>query len=471
MTSSKNTKRALLASVLSVALCCAMLIGSTFAWFTDSVSTSVNRIQAGTLKIALVDAEGNSLEGETLGWKAFDNRAQDQIFWEPNATYNTEEFYIKNDGNLNLKFKFLVTGIDGDAKLLEVIDFTAMAEASQFHFNTGAISITPGEGEQFDLLKGYTVDTLFYGEQHFDEYVLEPGETAGPITITGHMDKLAGNEYQGLSIDGIAITLIAAQATGDEDSFNGTYDADAEYPVVATDTDALTEIIQNASADEPVTVFLPAAGTYDLADGVAKGKDITIVGTKDTVVDICQDLSGESGNSGMNYQDGAQLTFKGVTVKGQNSGNFGGIVRAQVTFEDCVIQDTLTLYGDTVFKNCTLKSSTDRYNVWTWGASKVEFTDCTFDTAGKAILVYGGAGEHTDVIVSGCTFNDSSNGAVSKAAIETGNDYGATYNITINNTVVNDFAVNTQSNSKIWGNKNNMSKDELNVVIDGVDVY
>ena len=283
------------------------------------------------------------------------------------------------------------------------------------------------------------------------------------------MQESAGNEYQGLSIEGIAITLIATQATGDEDSFNGTYDADAEYPVVATDTDALTEIIQNASADEPVTVFLPAAGTYDLADGVAKGKDITIVGTKDTVVDICQDLSGESGNSGMNYQDGAQLTFKGVTVKGQSSGNFGGIVRAQVTFEDCVIQDTFTLYGDAVYKNCTLKSSTDRYNVWTWGASKVEFTDCTFDTAGKAILVYGA--EDTDVIVSGCTFNDSSNGAVSKAAIETGNDYRAAYNITINNTVVNGFAVNAQSNSEIWGNKDNMSEADLNVVIDGVDVY
>ena len=49
MTSSKNTKRALLASVLSVALCCAMLIGSTFAWFTDSVTNTGNRIQAGNL--------------------------------------------------------------------------------------------------------------------------------------------------------------------------------------------------------------------------------------------------------------------------------------------------------------------------------------------------------------------------------------------------------------------------------------
>ena len=67
MTNSKNTKRALLASVLSVVLCFAMLVGSTFAWFTDSVSTGVNKIVAGNLAIDLVDESGNSLEGKTLG--------------------------------------------------------------------------------------------------------------------------------------------------------------------------------------------------------------------------------------------------------------------------------------------------------------------------------------------------------------------------------------------------------------------
>ena len=60
MTSSKNTKRALLASVLSVVLCCAMLVGSTFAWFTDSVTNTGNRIQAGNLEIdLLMDKEEN----------------------------------------------------------------------------------------------------------------------------------------------------------------------------------------------------------------------------------------------------------------------------------------------------------------------------------------------------------------------------------------------------------------------------
>ena len=89
------------------------------------------------------------------------------------------------------------------------------------------------------------------------------------------------------------------------------------------------------------------------------------------------------------------------------------------------------------------------------------------------MLVYGGANgvNPTNVFVNGCVFNDSKNGASRKAAIETGNDYNAAYNITINDITVNGFAVNAVSGSKIWGNKNSMTKEKLNVVIDGVDVY
>lgn len=379
MTSSKNTKRALLASVLSVALCCAMLVGSTFAWFTDSVSTSVNRIQAGTLKIALVDADGNSLEGETLGWKAFDNRAQDQIFWEPNATYNTEEFYIKNDGNLNLKFKFLVTGIDGDAKLLEVIDFTAMAEASQFHFNTGAISITPGEGEQFDLLKGYTVDTLFYGEQHFDEYVLEPGETAGPITITGHMDKLAGNEYQGLSIDGIAITLIAAQATGDEDSFNGTYDADAKYLMVDSVDDLQTQLGAAQSGD---TVVLSSAfdGPLTLPEEMAEGVTIASMGAQVDKIEI---------SNAVNDVTFDGFVFDEVTANAIELAN--GVDIGTVTFKDCAITGT-GVKGGRGFSGGNQNT-------------ELVFEDCTFSDIGYPI--YDAFNGYKSLTIRGCTFSNS----------------------------------------------------------------
>ncbi len=53
MTNRKSTKRALLGSVMAMVLCLAMLVGATFAWFTDTASTGVNKIQSGKLDVAL----------------------------------------------------------------------------------------------------------------------------------------------------------------------------------------------------------------------------------------------------------------------------------------------------------------------------------------------------------------------------------------------------------------------------------
>ena len=89
MTNRKSTKRALLGSVMAMVLCLAMLIGATFAWFTDTASTGVNKIQAGNLDVALEmkDAAGQWVpaEGKTLDFvKA---AAGEQVLWEPGCTY------------------------------------------------------------------------------------------------------------------------------------------------------------------------------------------------------------------------------------------------------------------------------------------------------------------------------------------------------------------------------------------------
>lgn len=341
MNNTKTTKRALLSSVLAMLICVAMLIGTTFAWFTDSASTAVNKIQAGTLDVQLLDEQGNSLEGRTLGWVAADGRAQDEILWEPGCTYNTQQFYIENNGNLNLKFKFSVSGITGDAKLLEVLDFTAMADASWFKFNTGTVSIaTSGE---FDLLKGYDLDTVFYGTMHFDEYVLEPGEKVGPIVISGHMAESAGNEYQGLSIDGIAITVMATQATGEEDSYDGTYDENAEYPVVdanelktalaaggvvAINNDIAADATKTAVADRininaPTTLNLDAKfivpGELEPTDnwaGLYIAADTVFNATENGGIQCLDKATGECGTYVAHIEGGANVTVNGGTYYG-----------------------------------------------------------------------------------------------------------------------------------------------------------
>ena len=239
MTSSKSTKRALISSTLALLMCVAMLIGTTFAWFTDTASTGVNKIQAGNLDVALeMSTDGTnweSAEGKTLTFKTKDNRAADQILWEPGCTYELPQLRVVNKGNLALKYKIQITGIQGDAKLNEVIDWT---------INDADINLTEGH--------------------------LTAGQTGDAFTIKGHMQDTANNDYQNLTIDGIGITVYATQDTVENDSFGNTYDKDAVYPIVAMDT--LQELINNAA--EPVSAKLEGNIAGSLT--VPQDKNITL---------------------------------------------------------------------------------------------------------------------------------------------------------------------------------------------------
>ena len=438
MNNSKMTRRALFTSVVAMFVCITMLIGTTFAWFTDTASTAVNKIQAGTLDIQLLDEQGNSLEGTTLSWQKATGHESDEVLWEPGCTYKLQPIVIKNAGNLALKYKIVITGIQGDAKLNEAIEWT---------INDANL------GADHSLAAGAS-DTL---------------------TISGHMVESAGNEYRGKSIDGIGITVVATQDTVEHDSNGNTYDASAEYPVVANTQAELNDVIASAQSGSAIStkVVLPA-GDFKLENGTAQEKSITISGTNDTVVTVV----GDTGNQ-MNYQNGATLAFEGVTIQGQTTGDFGGIAHvAKTTFVNCTFNGKLTLYGDATFINCTFTNKND-YAIWTWGAKNAEFIGCTFNSGGKAILLYGGAGSTetptTNLTVTDCVFNDDNTlTTADKAAIEIGNDYNAVYNLTVNNITVNEFAVNPagiSTGSNIWANKNSMDQAHLNVVIDGVDVY
>ena len=212
MTTSKSTKRALVSSALAILMCVAMLIGTTFAWFTDTASTGVNKIQAGNLDVALeMQENGNwvSAEGKTLQFKTADNRTTD-ILWEPGCRYELPALRVVNNGNLALKYKIQITGIQGDAKLNEVIDWE---------------------------ITGTDVSE--------DGYAHLTANASKEIKIKGVMQTTAGNEYQGLSIDGIAITVFATQDTVESDSFDNQYDAKAgEDTAIYTlsEFNALTEI-------------------------------------------------------------------------------------------------------------------------------------------------------------------------------------------------------------------------------------
>ena len=239
MNNKKTTKRALLSSVMAIVLCLAMLIGTTFAWFTDSASTAVNKIQAGTLDVQLLDENGRSLEGQTLAWQKAAGHESDEVLWEPGCTYKLQPIVIKNNGNLALKYKIVITGIRGDAELNDVIEWTIT--------NNG---------------QTYAVD---------QEVSLAANATT-TLTISGHMMESAGNEYRGKSIDGIGITVFATQYTHESDSYDNQYDKYAQYgertvkneaPVVGTNgTYGLVDSGRDNINTKNVTYSIPA-GNYD----------------------------------------------------------------------------------------------------------------------------------------------------------------------------------------------------------------
>lgn len=221
--------------------------------------------------------------------------------------------------------------------------------------------------------------------------------------------------------------------------------------------------LANVTSGQAVEIAL-AEGTYALPSA-AKGKNLTFVGTGNAANTII-----ECKNDGYDKLNGSTVTFENLTIETDNETYRGFIHVSGATYKNCIIKNQLTLYSDgdpLLFDNCTFHTSGNNYNVWTWGTSAT-FNDCTFNCDGKAMLVYGGG--TSEVTFTNCIFNDFG-GQNGKAAIETGNDYDATYTININNCKVNGFDVNSVSGSNVWGNKNSMAADKLNVIIDNVEVY
>ena len=235
------------------------------------------------------------------------------------------------------------------------------------------------------------------------------------------------------------------------------------------------DVISNGSVGTPIEMQAAPNSTIVLKTGLAnegdKARNITIVGNGSQTVDV---ISGSTSAEGgmLSYQRGSSFTFKNLKIKA-GEGNFDGVVCDELVYENCTITGKLTLYGKATFVNCVFENTmANQYSIWTWGGTDVKFDKCTFNTNGKAILLYGQATEAkpTNLIVTNCTLNDRKNGAAGKAAIEIGNDYKATYNLTISDCVINGFAEGKNTGSKTWANKDSMDAAHLSVTIDGVKI-
>ena len=478
MNNKKATKRALLTSVMALVMCVVMLVGTTFAWFTDTASTGVNKIQAGNLDIELAyknSTTGGEFKKADKSTLVFDNNA----LWEPG---HVEYVVLKvsNAGSLALKYKLGInianevgsTNVYNNAfKLSDYIRF-AVLDGDR-----------TGNSVDRDALVAAATDSKLIKEGYSKENHLLVGENDNEkvVTLVVWMPTTVGNEANYKVAEGITapsidlgISVAATQYTYEKDSFDEKYDEDAAYPVIVSNQQQANDAITNA-ANKKATIVMPANTKFTLDNGIAhegdKSRDITFVGDGSQTVDVITNaVSAEGGQ--LNYQRGSSFTYENLTIQA-GEGNFDGIVCNELTFKDCTIKGKLTLFGKATFINCVFDNTmANQYSIWTWGGTDVTFEGCTFNTNGKAILLYGGAdGKNpTNLVVNNCVFNDRNNGTAGKAAIEIGNDYNATYTLTVKNATVNGFAAGKNTGSTLWANKNSMDAAHLTVTIDGTKV-
>ena len=461
----KATKRALLTSVMALVMCVVMLVGTTFAWFTDTASTNVNRIVAGNLDVDIVDATdtSTSLDKGTLQFlRAADGTDEptkvENVLWEPGATFFTQGFKIANKGNLALKYKVVVSGITGDTGLLKVMKFDVVSAIEktghEVNFTTTSSTLLPSAAGTPSVS-----DTTYY--------------------LRGHMEENAGNEYKNMTLTGISVTVYATQLNSEFDSIDNTYDENADYSADVWNGETASAAELEAATDTNKVVTVDSGKLLAaLAQSVNEGKDYsgytikltknldlngiewTPIGTKDTFKVFKGTFDGDgrtiknlkisSGDCVAFFGAVENATVKNLTVEGNVNGkNAAGIVArvfGGATIENCVNRATVnasdkaagivmyaqggsssdqygSLSSDCVIKNCKNYGAVNANKVaaggiYGWSADetgKLKITDCENNgavTATNTAQAGGIVGDCRAITVENC----ANNGTVTSAA-------------------------------------------------------
>ena len=343
---SKSTKRALIFSTLAILMCAAMLIGTTFAWFTDTASTAVNKIQAGNLEIELQMKDNNgrwvNAEGKILPFLVAGEIPAEgtQILWEPGCTYYVPQIRVLNKGNLAVKIEYLPEALGVTGKLAEVLEFTAKT---------------------------------------FDE---------------------AGNEYQNATATGMCVTVVATQATYEKDSYDDQYDKDATYPVVVSRNELNTSLTLDALKDDngkvsPVEVTLGNTAAEDINynqnNSGYTGKGVMLGSTNLNKYAATPAAAGEY-----------KFTFKDGTITSAATG-YGSIDSYTNTYVYMLVPGN----SDVVFENMTFNGvvsfDIQKYTSPWSNLNSISFKNCTFN----GIII--GTCPASNVTFDGCTFNAYTN--------------------------------------------------------------
>ena len=440
----KATKRALLTSVMALVMCVVMLVGTTFAWFTDTASTGVNKIQAGNLDI--------ELEYKNSGMTGFKKANKDTLVFDKDALWepgHVEYVVLKvsNAGNLALKYKLGInianevgsTNVDGNAfNLSDYIRFAVLDDDKSSLGRDDLVAAAENAGSKL-INEGYS-----------KENNLNKTNDADTVTLVVWMPETVGNEanhktgVDAPTID-LGIKVDATQYTYEKDSFDNQYDAkadvelatsaaingqaydsvqeayDAVQPTVssvfglgqeafsASDTDKCAkfdELFPNGKitwtiyGEQKLTdPYMLSFGRKASHFGARALEEIEVVGGNSQAT---LDLTGTNGTFALPYNwwgstvNNIKITFKGITFKGIESipGTWATPEQeTPYTFENCTFNGKVYGYHD--------------YNI------NLTIKDCTFNAPENtqyALMLQSTTGINGKVTVDGCNFNGYTRG-------------------------------------------------------------
>ena len=402
MTSSKSTKRALISSTLALLMCVAMLIGTTFAWFTDTASTGVNKIQAGNL-----DVELEYKNSDTADFTKADKNTKvfkEGALWEPG---HVEYVVLKvsNAGSLALKYKLGIniasetgsTNVYNNAfNLSDYIRF-AVLDGDKTEGSVDRDALVAAATDSKLIKEGYTA------ENHLTATGTDNSQKV--VTLVVWMPTTVGNEANhkkdatAPSIN-LGINVVATQNTVENDSFGNTYDKDATYPVVVSQNELNTSLTLDALKDEngkvsPVEVTLGNTAAADInyseSNSGYTGKGVMLGSTKLNKYAATPAAAGEY-----------KFTFKDGIITSKATG-YGSIDNYKNTSVYMLVPGN----SDVVFENMTFNGvvsfDIQKYTSPWSNLNSISFKNCTFN----GIII--GTCPASNVTFDGCTFNAYTN--------------------------------------------------------------
>ena len=412
MNNKRATKRALLTSVMALVMCVVMLVGTTFAWFTDTASTGVNKIQAGNLDVQLLmrDADGayvnigdsqqvifggaNSLVAQ--------NNNQDTL-WEPGKT-QVAYLAVRNAGNLALKYNILLNV--RDEGLIGALDYAIVPQSKLSGENqtctdtiaswvdakgrTGAESgkLTAGT---FTAAPNGCLDEIAHDKTNTNETEY--------FALVVHMDENAGNTYMNKSVS-IDMKVVATQAAAEFDSFNNQYDKDAplDFEPVATADELKAAAAAGKNVQLTQDVTLAEALTFD--------NEVTI------------DLNGKTLTTGLNSNGYSLVTKENATIvngtyKGTGSargiGAYGNLNMRNVTVDVSGLVGVACSAADSQYtiEDSTIKGGYALCNF----SNKATINVSNSTLEGKTVgLYHNGSNSGLNLTVTGAKINAGNNG-------------------------------------------------------------